>query len=215
MQSKRTILITGSEGRIGSFTAKKFKEFGWNVAGVDLFDNPSKSGADIYVKCDVRSSIDMIEAVRRIESQYPVDAIFTAAGTEIETAFEETKMEDWKNLLNTVLGGASNACAAIAPYMVERKYGKIILLSPDYRWMRGDSIMNAVAAATLYGFAKSFGVEVAASNVMVNALSPNLPFDMDAMIAMIYYLADKDNYTTAQVVSIAGIQQEVQYGKVQ
>ena len=75
--------------------------------------------------------------------------------------------------------------------------------------------MNAAAARTLYGFAKSFGVEVAASNVMVNALSPNLPFDMDAITAMIYYLADKDNYTTAQVVSITGIQQEVQHGKIQ
>lgn len=206
MQNKKTILITGSEGKVGSYVAKKFKEYGWNVAGIDILDNNSKSGSDIYVKCDVRSINDIIEAVKKIEAQFQVDALFTAAGTEIKTGFEETKMEDWKNLLNTVLGGTSNACAAVAPYMVERKYGKIILLSPDYKWVKEDCVMNATAAGTLYGFAKSFGVEVAASNVMVNALSPNLPFDMDAMVAMIYYLADKDNYTTAQVISIAGIQ---------
>ena len=94
MQNKKTILITGSEGKVGSHIAKKFKEFGWNVAGIDLLDNPSKSGADIYVKCDVRSSTDMIGAARKIESQCPVDALFTAAGTEITTGFEETKMED-------------------------------------------------------------------------------------------------------------------------
>ena len=70
--------------------------------------------------------------------------------------------------------------------------------------MPGDQILNAAAAGTLHGFAKSLGVELAPSNVLVNAVFAGVPFDLEGIAETVYFLADKDSYTAAQVVSICG-----------
>lgn len=91
--------------------------------------------------------------------------------------------------------------------MAENKEGKIILLSSDYSQEKGDHILNATAANALHGFGKSFGVEMAPANVLVNVLFANTPFDLDKVAGTVLFLADKDTYTSAQVVSITGKQQ--------
>lgn len=207
MASNKTILITGSEGNVGSAIAKYFSSNGWKTIGIDIKerDEAKTWNTDFYLKCDVRDRERLKKIVEELETiGTEVTALFTAAGIDLEKNFEDTSMDEWKLLLDTVLGGSTNACEAVAPFMAKRKSGKIIILSPDYRNLEGDYIMQATASGTLHGFAKSFGTEMAEDNVMVNALYPNVPFDLEATAATAFYLADKDNYTTAQVVSING-----------
>ena len=45
---------------------------------------------------------------------------------------------------------------------------------------------------------------MAADNVLVNVISPAVPFDADLVADTVFYLADKDTYTAAQVVSVSG-----------
>ena len=130
--------------------------------------------------------------------------MFNTAGYEINTLFEKTPTIFWQQLLDTILGGSANLCRAAAPYMVKRKHGKIILLCADYNYADGDNVMNAAAFGTLHGFAKSFGTEMAPENVLVNVLSANVPFEADIIAETVFYLADKDTYTSAQVVSVSG-----------
>ena len=85
-----------------------------------------------------------------------------------------------------------------------RNEGKIILVSSDYSREPGEHVNEAVSAHTLHGFAKSFGVEMAPKNVLVNALFINSPFNLEAVAETAFFLADKDTYTSAQVVSITG-----------
>lgn len=204
MKDKKTILVTGSSGNLGGEVVSFFQDAGWQVVGFDI-EAPSGSGPDYYFHCDVTDEDAVKSEVDRIEKDVcKLDALFTAAGTEVSEGFEETAIEEWRDLLNVWLGGTTNVCRAVAPYMVERKQGKMMLLSPDYKEAGEDCVMNAAAAGTIHGFAKSFGTEVAPENVTVNAISPSLPFDREAIAAMVYYLADKDAYTSAQVVSVTG-----------
>ena len=205
MKSKKYILIAGCCGNVGGQTAAKFKENGWGVVGLDIKDDCACScSCDEYYKCDITDAEAVLNIVKDVDEKYQLDAMFNAAGYEIKSDFEETDISEWKKLLDTILGGAANLCNAVGPCMVGRNDGKIILLSPDYSKDPKDQVMNASASGSLHGFAKSFGVEVAPNNVLVNVLFANTPFDMTAVVDTAFYLADKDTYTSAQVVSVTG-----------
>lgn len=202
----KTILIAGVCGKIGEVTAKLFKERGWNVVGVDIKDTEN-SIADSFFVADVKDEAAVLKAVETIEEKFDIDAVFDAAGYELDKDFEEVRPEEWNDLLKTILGGAGNLCKAVAPKMAERKNGKIILLSCDYSKQEKSKTVNAVASHTLHGFGKSFGVEMAPRNVLVNVLYANTPLDAKKVSETVFYLADKDTYAAAQVVSVSGLEE--------
>lgn len=205
MNSKKSILIAGCEGLIGKTTSKLFSQKGWNVIGFDIdLDTEGNEYVDRYIPCNIKDYALVEKTISDIEKEYAIDAVFNTAGYEINTLFEETPTIFWQQLLDTILGGSANLCRAAAPYMVKRKHGKIILLCADYNYADGDNVMNAAAFGTLHGFAKSFGTEMAPENVLVNVLSANVPFEADIIAETVFYLADKDTYTSAQVVSVSG-----------
>ncbi len=203
----KTILIAGCEGKVGKAVSKLFKASGWKVIGFDIKDECDGKILDKYIKVDIKDAIAVDKAVETIKASDNINALFNTAGYTITKGFEETSAEEWDGLLNTILGGAANLCKSVAPIMAENKEGKIILLSSDYSREKDDHILNAAAAHTLHGFGKSFGVEMASANVLVNILFANTPFDLDQIASTVLFLADKDTYTSAQVVSITGKEQ--------
>lgn len=200
----KTILICGCKGKVGKAAAQLFSSRGWHVAGLDLAGENADEHLDTYISCDIKKTEAVMKAVANLEDIHPLDVVFNAAGAELRTGFEDTAISHWEELLNTILGGSANICKAAGPYMVKRNTGKLLLLSSDYSKMPGDQILNAAAAGTLHGFAKSLGVELAPSNVLVNAVFAGVPFDLEGIAETVYFLADKDSYTAAQVVSICG-----------
>lgn len=202
----KTILIAGCCGKTGKAAAKLFHDNDWYVIGMDVkFNENDEEYVDTYVPCNLRDADRVEEAVASLEKKFEIEAVFNAAGAEADAGFEEYENKSWEMLLDTILGGNANLCRAAAPYMKERKKGKIIMLAPDYRNVEGDNVLSAAAYGTLQGFGKSFGMEVAPDNVLVNVISPALPFDADDVAATVFYLADKDTYTAAQVVAVAGV----------
>lgn len=200
----KTILIAGCDGAIGKAAAELFSMRGWIVIGIDRKER-TEAMVNQYFAVDVKKVHDVDAVVQKIEQESAIDALFNAAGYEINKEFEAVSYDEWDDLLETILGGSANLCRSVAPKMAKRQNGKIILLSSDYSKESGDDVMNAVASHTLHGFGKSFGVEMAADNVRVNVLYANTPFDLKKVVETAYYLADKDTYTTAQVVSVSGM----------
>lgn len=199
----KKILIAGSNGNVGKTVTELFINKGWNVVGIDI-ENKNESKATSFYTVDIKDTDAITKTVEIIEKAGPIDALFNAAGYEINKDFEEVRSEEWDCLLDTVLGGSGNLCKAVAPKMVNRKDGKIILLSCDYSKEQDCAIIDAVAAHTLHGFGKSFGVEMAPENVLVNVLFANTPLDYEKIAETVFFLADKDTYTSAQVISISG-----------
>lgn len=202
----KTILIAGCCGVTGAAAAKKFHCEGWYVIGLDVKLNESESEyIDTYIPCNLRDKDRVEETLASLEEKFEIDAVFNAAGAEACAGFEDTEIREWDMLLDTVLGGSTNLCRAAAPYMRERKRGKIIIMAPDYRDAEGENVLSAAAYGTLHGFGKSFGMEMAPDNVLVNVISPAVPFDAEIVADTVFYLADKDTYTAAQVVSVSGV----------
>lgn len=199
----KTILIAGCEGNVGNATAALFKAKGWQVAGIDIKPE-STIELDKYIPVDIKDTAAVIAAVDEIDEIMPIDAVFNAAGYILGKAYEETTADEWAELLDTTLGGAGNLCKAVAPKMVKRHEGKIVLLSCDYSKQPDAAVVDAVATNTLHGFGKSFGVEMAPENVLVNVMYANTPLDIEMVSETVFYLADKDTYTSAQVVAVTG-----------
>ena len=185
----KTILIAGCDGTLGKAAAEVFSMRGWIVIGIDQKEK-TEAKVNQYYAVDVKKEQDLDTVIREIEQESAIDALFNVAGYEVNKDFETVSYDEWNDLLNT---------------MAKRRNGSIILLSADYSKEFGDDVVNAVAASTLHGFGKSFGVEMASDNVLVNVLFANTPFDLNKVVETAYYLADKNTYATAQVVSISGI----------
>jgi NAD(P)-dependent dehydrogenase (short-subunit alcohol dehydrogenase family) len=98
----------------------------------------------------------------------------------------------------------AHLCFHVGKAMIGRKAGRIALLAPDYNDVPGDCILEATAAGSLHAFAKAFGTEAAPSNVLVNALSPNIPINLEYLAETVFHLAENDTYTAAQVLSLHG-----------
>jgi len=196
---------------VGLRVAARLHQAGWTVIGADLAPKYNlKKGTDLeaYYNLDMTDRIKFKEAVADMEERHgPIQGLFCATGLEedtLEVGFLAASMEQWQQVLDRWLKSSINACAAVGPYMKGRNSGRIILLSADYSKAEGDNVMNATSAGTLHGFAKSFGVEVAKDNVLVNSLYPNVPLDPEKIAATVKFLMESGNYVSAQVISIHG-----------
>ncbi len=209
LNNERVVLIAGVENRVGTAVAKKLKDAGWKVIGIDVLPKANLAkDLDEYFPLDMTDRKRFKESVNVMEKTYgEIHTLFCATGFEENRQcgdFLGTPVEQWQKCLDGWLGSSINACAAVAPNMVKRKEGRIMILSPDYSRVNNENIFMAVGAGTLHGFAKSFGVEMAKDNVLVNCIWPNAPFDEDAIAAAVQFLADSGNYVAAQVISIKG-----------
>jgi len=80
---KRTALITGGSGYLGSHLSKALKEQGWNIILLDL-KQPKHTYYDFLVLSDIRTCVD------GIFKTYKIDTVFHLAGRiEAGLSFEE------------------------------------------------------------------------------------------------------------------------------
>lgn len=204
MSAKKHILITESDCEIGRSVAAKFAAEGWEVSGLVL---PGNNSGGKYVECDLMVRAEAVKAVAELEkAKGPLQALFVCPGFSLESVTEVpflgSGLADWKNKLNAWLRLPANICWAAGLVMKARKYGRIIVVTPDFRNIKGDCIMEAAAAGALHGFIKSFGVEVACANVNVNGIFPSLPLDQEALNELCVYLVEEAGFVSAQLISI-------------
>ena len=214
-KESKTALIAGFQNGAGRGVAEALTEAGLKVLAVDVVPRYNLKQGDLlagYRSLDLTDREECWKACQELETEYgAIDFLFCATGFEEDrkpAGFLETPIDQWEKTLDGWLKSTVNVCSAVAPAMVTRQGGKILILSLDYGKMEGDFVLEAAAAGTLHGFAKSFGVEMAPSNVLVNCLAPSMPLDYGNIGATVRFLADSGNYVSAQVISIHG--EEVQ-----
>ena len=203
------ILIAGRDTEAGLAVARLFRDRGWKITG--LVNNGECScettDAEPCVCADLTDRAATGKAVADIEAKNgPVGALFVSIPylTRAPHSFADTPIDWWQDRLQTWLFNTANLCFHVGKAMTERQDGRMLLLSPDYKNVPGDCIMEAAAAATLHAFAKCFGAEAATKGVLVNAISPNIPVNLDYLAETVFHLAENDTYTAAQVISLHG-----------
>ncbi len=164
----RVALVTGGASGIGAETAEKLRAGG---AAVAIFDR--KQPAD--VTGDVASWPQVEAAVRQIEAEHSrIDILVNSAGiagASLHTV--DVDAEEWERVMAVNANGSFYACKAVLPGMIERGYGRIVLVS-SVAGKEGNPMAGAYSTskAAVIAMSKAIGKDVAGSGVLVNCVTP-------------------------------------------
>jgi 3-oxoacyl-[acyl-carrier protein] reductase len=180
----KNILITGAGRGIGKRMAMGLSAAGARVgllarsqAELDLakLEIEQAGGQAMRLRADVRDLDELAHAVERMRSQFgSVDVLVTAAGIQgpIGT-FLSSKPKAWNETVEINLVGVANACRVVLPPMIEKRSGKIIMISGGgSAGARPFFTAYACSKTAVVRFAENLAAEVSDHNVQVNAIAP-------------------------------------------
>lgn len=168
----RVALVTGGARGIGRAAAEKLNACGAAVIvfdrNVDALELPGIAG-DVTDAASIGAAVEQIERERG-----RLDVLVHAAGISgpWQSALELDEA-DWRQIIEVNATGTFLTCRAALPGMVERGYGRVVLVS-SIAGREGNPLIPAYAAskAAVIAFAKSVGRDLAPTGVVVNVVTP-------------------------------------------
>jgi 3-oxoacyl-[acyl-carrier protein] reductase len=216
--NRRTALITGGSRGIGYAIAKRLQADGIKVMA------PARTEMDLLSD----SSIDAY--VRSVRGT--VDILINNAGINVIASLTEIADRDLQDTMQIDLLAPLRLAKALAPRMMERRYGRIVNISSIWAVVtKAGRLPYSAAKAGLGGMTRALAVELAPYNILVNALAPgfvnteltrqnNSDAQIDAIgrtipagrlaepeeIAEVtaFLASDKNSYITGQLIMVDG-----------
>jgi NAD(P)-dependent dehydrogenase (short-subunit alcohol dehydrogenase family) len=178
------VLITGAGRGIGKRLALGFAHAGARVGllarsqpELDLakLEIEDAGGSALRIRADVRDFEQMTAAADRMLAVFGgVHVLIAAAAIQGPISpLAETRPKDWAEAIEVNLLGAMCTCRAVLPQMIERRSGKIILLSGGGAANpRANFSAYAASKAAVVRMAETLAEEVRDCNVQVNCMAP-------------------------------------------
>lgn len=163
---QKTIIITGSEGAIGSACKKLFQDAGWNVVGVDI-----QLGDDISNSKNIDVVIDRV-----LSSSGRIDALINAAATNAWMMDPNDDIEErWDKTFSNDLKSMYLMSEAVVVEMVKTGGGNIINIGSIAGYVLGSkSLPYAATKSAVVGMTKSHARIYGSYNVKVNNIAPGI-----------------------------------------
>jgi SDR family mycofactocin-dependent oxidoreductase len=191
----KVAFITGGARGQGAAMARKFAEEGADIVIVDMcapvgtvhYEMSSEAelkavaedvralGRGCVAKvADVRDQAALDEAVAEGLRQFGrIDVVCANAGIASFAPFWEMTDQMWDEMIGINLTGVWRTAKAVAPSMIERQSGSMILTSSVCgREPLADYCHYTAAKHGVLGLAKSFALELGPYNIRVNSLLP-------------------------------------------
>ena len=177
--------MTGAARGIGRRIAKVLAEAGARVALADCDADVNRTAAELQaaghpvaaVCFDVASADAVRDGVERVQATLgAVDVLVSNAGIVNHIApLMKMQPERWAREIDVNLGGAFHLLQSVLPGMVERRHGRVILIS-SVAAIGGLHHQAGYAAskAGLLGLAKTVTLEHARDGITCNAVLPGL-----------------------------------------
>lgn len=181
--AKRVALITGAGQGIGRAIALRLAKDGYIVIVTDITGMESKvadeikaaNGEAVAMRLDVTDYRMAEDVAKEVFNRYGrIDVLVNNAGIYPFKPFLEMTFNDWYRVINVNLNGVFNVTRAITPYMVMRRYGRIINISSIAGVEVGFVGLTHYSAskAGIIGFTRALALELAQYGITVNAVAP-------------------------------------------
>jgi 3-oxoacyl-[acyl-carrier protein] reductase len=170
-RTQRTVVVTGGARGIGLACSRSFVATGHRVAALA---RSSTSDEFLCVTCDIADPDQVDAAFSKVEAELgPVEVVVANAGVTRDTLLARMSEDDFRDVVDTNLGGAFRvARRAIGP-MLRARWGRLIFVSSVVALAGGPGQANyAASKAGLVGFARSLAREYGSRNITANVVAP-------------------------------------------
>jgi 3-oxoacyl-[acyl-carrier protein] reductase len=171
----RTALVTGGSRGIGRAIAAELANAGAQVvvgyrSGAEEAKGVASEVGGKAIQADVS---DPDEAKRLVDEAGEVDVLVNNAGVTRDGLLVRMPDEDWRNVLDTNLGGTFNTCRAASRGMMKRRSGAIVNISSVVGVHGNPGQTNyAASKAGIIGFTKALARELGSRGVRANVVAP-------------------------------------------
>ncbi|MES1257752.1 MAG: SDR family oxidoreductase [Acidobacteriota bacterium] len=179
-----TALITGAGRGIGKRLAIGFAQAGFRVGllgrsqgelDVTKLEIEDAGGSALRLRADVSLYDQVAAGVDKMTSTWGgVHILVASAGVQGPIGpFVENRPRDWQEIFETNVLGVLNCCRAVLPQMVQRRSGKLIVISgPGAATPRAGFAAWSASQAAMVRFVESLAEETRDHNVQINSVFP-------------------------------------------
>lgn len=208
--SGRVALVTGGSKGIGKAIARGFAESGADVAICARHEPELRNTAvEIADRLDTRiepfvadlldrsQAIDLAKQV--VDRMGKVDILVNNAGSNEPQPLTETTDESWDRILELNFTSCMQLARALAPQMIERRWGRIIHMSSVMALAskEGRGLYSGTKAALL-SMAQAHALELGPHGITVNCIAPG-PIMTDLPMSL---LSDEQKKTFAERTAV-------------
>ena len=184
MEENRVAFITGGTAGIGRECALTLAKEGFDIAincrkEPEEYEEQRKEIEANNVKCfftkgDVSKYEDAERMVKEVIEEFgKIDVLLNNAGITKDNLLMRMKKEDFEDVINVNLVGTFNITKNVVPYMMKKRYGRIINMASVVGISGNAGQANyAASKAGVIGFTKSLAKELGSRNILVNAIAP-------------------------------------------
>lgn len=171
----RLAVISGAAQGIGAAVVRALADEGIRIAALDhdvaalrRLTGVQGFPVDVRDPAAVRATVDDIE-----QRLGPIDILVNVAGVLHLGSVLDTTEDDWQQVFDVNAGGVFRLSRAVARHMVPRRRGVIVTVASNAAGVaRSQMAAYAASKAAAAHFTKCLGLELAASGIRCNVVSP-------------------------------------------
>ena len=188
--SGKRIFITGGSRGIGLAIALRAAKDGASIAIAAKTADPhpklpgtiftaakeieDAGGKALAIQCDIRDENQISQSMEKAAAEFGgIDILINNAGITRHATLLKMSTDQWQQVIDVNLTGVFNATKIVAPYMVEKGYGKIISISSVVGLYGNFGQTNyAAAKAGVIAMTQTWAKELGRKGVTANAVAP-------------------------------------------
>ena len=165
----KTVLVTGANRGIGLATCKILSKKKYKIIGVAR--SKIKNFPGKFIECDLSNQNSINDLIKKIK-KYNINCLVNNAGTSFGQSIDDLDLDTFDKSINLNLRPAVQLSLELVKNMKKKKFGRIVSISSRAALGRELRTSYSVAKSGLYGFTRTWALELAKYNITVNLVSP-------------------------------------------